>query len=217
MHWCHQCEQRIVATPQFTCPNCNSEFIEELEGDPMDIAGIDVPATQIFQNVNITTNQIPGRRPAIIIQQVGRPNQNRMPFPFPFAFPLNPGIQQTSQTNPTGVEDLNSPDMFNQLMNQITQAINGTAVNRPGVNVNAPPAANVFPFGQLFNAMFGMNFQQDLFSSNMENLLNHLFETARCQGPPPASADYVSKLPVVKPADKTQIGKSFASAQPSFY
>jgi len=56
--------------------------------------------------------------------------------------------------------------------------------------------------------MFGLNLQQDLFSSDMENLLNHLFETARCQGPPPASADYVSKIPVVKLVDKAQIGKS---------
>lgn len=205
MHWCHQCEQRIVATPQLSCPNCNSEFIEELEGDPMDIAGVN-PATatpaQMFQNVTITANPLPGRRPAVIFQQVGRPNPNRMPFPpFPFSFPFNP--PQQMQVNAVGVDAAGNPDLFGQLMSQITQALNGAATNRQ--NANLPPGANVLPFGNLFNAMLGLNLQQDIFSSDMENLLNHLFETARCQGPPPASADYVSKMPVVKLADKAQI------------
>jgi len=150
MHWCHQCEQRIVATPQLSCPNCNSEFIEELEGDPMDIAGADVPSpTPLFQNVSFTPNPLPGRRPAaLIFQQVGRPNPAvRMPLPpFPFPFPFGPAMQQTSQAGVPAVDEAGNPDLFGQIMNQITQALNGAAVNRQ--NANLPPGANVHPFGQ---------------------------------------------------------------------
>jgi E3 ubiquitin-protein ligase RNF115/126 len=201
-YWCHQCTREIRPNlPQLVCPTCGGDFIEEIEESPTPQTTT-IPTT--IQNQpnhftlfgNIQNNQQFQQNSQ---NQINNQQQTGQTFP-------SININTTQYTNPmTGIMQQISQLLEQNIhFNSTTPTPNTVIFQASFGTQHGSPLSNIF---HGFGPTLAGNPGDYLFGPSMEQFLNHLFETARYHGPPPASKEVVKKLKVVKiEADK--VGES---------
>lgn len=211
--WCHQCRARMRPLPGPKCPTCQGDFVEEIQPgsdnpedyyiqedpvapnvQPADPLQNILTAFQNLQNEIIARQQQHQARIAQLQGQQGQvatqagqpaqvapqPNVPRQPVPFnpnavPFGGNAQPGL---------------FPPGFHGIQIQIQDGRGG------------PARVMQLPIHDLFGAL-GLgplhgNLADYGFGRSMQDIITQIMNQTQHQGPPPASKEFVAKLPKVK-------------------
>jgi len=215
LYWCHQCIKEFTnpLLPQLLCPTCGGDFIEEIEptneqnnhpnfvqlgnnnnNNQTEISRTSTNQSDLPQQIQSTTQRYIQPQ-QLQLQQLQPQQQQQHQFPF-LRTHINPfaGVMQQMLANHSNA----IPVIF--------QASFGSS---PGVPLNL--------FQGLFGPEMAGNPGDYLFGSSMEEFLNHLFETSRCNGPPPTSKEVIKNLKTVKfGPDNVEMSRDCAVCKENF-